>query len=414
MRKSSLTRGHFKAGFDSVRGAKLRSFWTMFGVIVGVASVISIIGIGQGVNQQVTGQIHHLGNDIITVRPAQLHPGGDHGAGNVNLISDSSGFSGTLRQHDITTVSKVKGVASSAPLTIATGKVSGDNGNYDEGFVIGTGTDLSSLLNQSVAYGSFLTPEDDGYNAAVLGPHAAEALFNEDVPLGRSFTFHGQQFVVRGIFNNFTTTPLSQETNFNNAIFIPNDVAESLTNNAAPTYEILAKPSNPKQVNQVADAIQKALDDSHGGQSNLAVLRGNQNVVASQDILSLLTKLVAGVAAISLLVGGVGIMNVMMVSVSERTHEIGIRKAVGATNRQILSQFIVEAATLSVIGGAIGVALAFAIDGLLRLFTDLRPVISWQTVTLAFGVSLVVGVVFGTIPAVKAARRDPIEALRSE
>lgn len=414
MRKSSLTRGHFKAGIDSVRGAKLRSFWTMFGVIVGVVSVITIIGIGQGVSQQVTGQIHHLGNDLITVRPAQLHPGGDHGNNSTSLLSDSSSLSGTLRPRDITTVKQVKGVASSAPLTIVTGKVSGNQGNYDEGFVIGTSTDLSSLLNQSVAYGSFLRPEDDGYNAAVLGPHAAESLFDEDVPLGRSFTFHDQRFIVRGIFNNFTTTPLTQETDFNNAIFIPSDVAEKLTNGAAPTYEILAKPSNAQQIDQVAASIQKALDKSHGGQSNLAVVSGNQNVVASQDILSLLTKLVAGVAAISLLVGGVGIMNVMLVSVSERTHEIGIRKAVGATNRQILSQFMVEAATLSVIGGTIGIILAFAIDGLLRLFTDLRPVISWQAVVLAFGVSLVVGIVFGTIPALKAARRDPIEALRSE
>ncbi|HET7059853.1 MAG TPA: ABC transporter permease [Candidatus Saccharimonadales bacterium] len=414
MTKSSLTRGHFKAGLDAVRGAKLRSFWTMFGVIVGVTSVITVLGIGQGVNRQVTGQIHHLGNDLITIRPAQLHPGGDGGNGNVSLLSDSSGFSGALRPRDISTVAGVKGVAASAPLTVVTGKVTGDQGDYNQGFVIGTGSDLSALLNQSVSYGSFLTSDDDGTNAAVLGPHAAEALFNEDVPLGRSFTFRGQRFIVRGVFNNFTTTPLSQETDFNNAIFIPNEVAESLTNSTAPTYEILAKASNAKQTNQVAAAIQKALDKSRGGQSNLAVLRGNQNVTASQDILQLLTRLVAGVAAISLFVGGVGIMNVMLVSVSERTHEIGIRKAVGATNSQILSQFMIEATALSVIGGAIGVALAFVIDGLLRLFTDLRPVISWQAVVLAFGVSLVVGVVFGTIPALKAARRDPIEALRSE
>lgn len=414
MRQSSLTRGHFKAGLDSVRGAKLRSFWTMFGVIIGVASVITVIGIGEGVNRQVSGQIHHLGSDLITIRPAQLHPGGGSGNGNVSLLSDSSGFSGSLRPRDVTTVAGVKGVSASAPLTVVTGTVSGDQGNYDQGFVIGTGTDLSSLLNQSVAYGSFLTSNDDGANAAVLGPHAAEALFNEDVPLGRSFNFHGQRFMVRGIFNNFTSTPLGQDTDFNNAIFIPNDVAESLTNNAAPTYEILAKASNVKQTDQVAAAIQKTLDRSHGGQSNLAVLQGNQNLAANQDILSLLTKLVAGVAAISLLVGGIGIMNVMLVSVSERTHEIGIRKAVGATNSQILSQFMIEATTLSVVGGAIGVTLAFIIDLALRLTTNLQPVISWPAVVLAFGVSLVVGVLFGTIPALKAARRDPIEALRSE
>lgn len=414
MRKSSLTRGHFKAGLDSVRGSKLRSFWTMFGVIVGVASVITIISIGVGVNRQVTGQIHHLGNNLITVRPSQLHPGDKTDNSGVSLLADNNGFSGALRQSDISTVADVPGVAASAPLTIVTGKVTGENGNYDQGFVIGTSGDLSSLLNQSMAYGSFLSPDQEGSNTAVLGSQAAEALFNEDVPLGYSFTFHGQRFIVSGIFNSFNTTPLSQQTDFNKAIFIPNDVAESLTNNTAPTYEILAKATSDKKTAQVASAIQTALDQSRGGQSNLQVLRGDQNVTASQDILDLLTKLVAGVAAISLLVGGVGIMNVMLVSVSERTHEIGIRKAVGATNSQILSQFMVEASVLSVVGGLIGIALAFAIDGVLRLFTDLRPVINWQAVLLAFGVSLVVGILFGTIPALKAARRDPIEALRSE
>lgn len=414
MSESSLTRGHFKAGFDAVRGAKLRSFWTMLGVIIGVVSVITVLSIGQGVSRQVTGQIHHLGKDLITVRPAQLHPGGGNGNGAVSLLTDTSGFSGSLRPRDISTVAGVHGVAASAPLTIVTGQVSGDSGDYNQGFVIGTGPDLSSLLNQSVAYGSFLTPEDEGTNAAVLGVHASEALFNEDVPLGRSFSFRGQRFMVRGIFNSFTTTPLTQETDFNNAIFIPQDVAENLTNGTAPTYEVLARATTPKQTSQVTAAIRRALDKSRGGQSNLAVLSGNQNLSATQDILDLLTKLIAGVAAISLLVGGVGIMNVMLVSVSERTHEIGIRKAVGATNRQILSQFMIEATMLSVGGGVIGVVLAFAIEGMLRLFSNLQPVITWQAVVLAVSVSLVVGIVFGSIPALKAARRDPIEALRSE
>lgn len=411
--KSSLTRGHLKAGVDSLHGAKLRSFWTMLGVIIGVASVITIIGIGEGVKAQVSGQIHHLGKDLITIRPAQLHPGGGSGNGNVSLLADS-GLGGALNPKDINTVASTNGVVASAPLTVVTGSVSGVNGNYDDGFVIGTSSDLSSLLNQSVAYGSFLTPDEDGSNAAVLGQHAAERLFDEDVPLGRSFTFHGQRFIVRGIFNNFNISPLNQETDFNNAIFIPHDVADNLTNNAGLTYEILAKPADPKQTAQVAADIQKALDKAHGGQSNLSVLQSSQNLATSQDILGLLTRLIAGVAAISLLVGGIGIMNVMLVSVAERTHEIGIRKAVGASNSQILSQFMIEASVLSLAGGVLGIALAFFIDISLRVATSLQPIISWQAVVLATGVSLLVGIVFGSVPALKAARRDPIEALRSE
>jgi ABC-type antimicrobial peptide transport system permease subunit len=144
------------------------------------------------------------------------------------------------------------------------------------------------------------------------------------------------------------------------------------------------------------------------------VLKQSENISAANGVLSLLTQLIGGIAAISLLVGGIGIMDVMLVSVTERMHEIGIRKAIGATNRQILSQFLTEATVLSVGGGIIGVLVSLIVDFLLRLFTDLRPVISWQVVAIAVLVSTVVGIVFGTVPALKAARKDPIEALRTE
>jgi ABC-type antimicrobial peptide transport system permease subunit len=411
--QSSLTRGHFKAGLDTVRNAKLRSFWTMLGVIIGVSSVISIIAVGQGVRQQVSGQIHHMGKDLITVQPAQLHPGSDGGNSRVSLLS-AAAVTATLNSKDVSTIAQTKGVGASAPLAIATGTVRGENGNYDGGFVLGTTSDLSSLLNQSVAYGGFLEADDLGTNAAVLGPGAAEEMFNEDVPLGRSFSFHGQDFIVRGIFNNFNSAPLDQAINFNKAIFIPYQVAQQLNNNAAPTYEVLAKPKNSDQTGQVAAAIRQALNRSHGGQSNLNVVEGSHSLSTNNNIVSLLTKLVAGVAAISLLVGGLGIMNVMWVSVAERTREIGIRKAVGASNQQILSQFMVEATILSLGGGILGIIVALLIDLSIRLLTDLQPVIHWPTVVLAAGVSFLVGVIFGSVPALKAARRDPIDALRAE
>jgi putative ABC transport system permease protein len=407
----SLTRGHVKAGFDSVRGAKMRNFWTMLGIIIGVASVITVVAIGSGVKRQVSGQIHHIGDDVISVRPAQLQTGK---SGINSALLTGLNVSGSISQRDVTTVAHAKNVAAVAPLAIVGGDAKGDNGTYKDGFVIGTSGDLSSLLNQSMAFGTFLSDADMGSDTAVLGQHAADMLFNEDVPLGHSFVFHGHEFIVRGIFNNFTTTPLSQQANFNNAMFIPYDVAQSLTNNSAPTYEILAKAANNKQTKQVAADINSRLEKSHGGQKDLTVLAGNQSLAASNNILDLLTAMIAGVAAISLVVGGIGIMNVMLVSVAERMREIGIRKAVGATNRQILSQFMIEASLLSVTGGIIGVGLAFLLDLLLRLTTSLEPVITWQTVLLATIVSLSVGIIFGSVPALKAARKHPIEALRAQ
>jgi putative ABC transport system permease protein len=408
-----FSHGHLKAGFDSVRSAKLRSFWTMLGVIIGVTSVITVVAIGEGVKQQVAGQIHHFGNNFITIRSAQLETGSDTNTNQASLLSGLS-VSGPLTLNDIDTVAATKGVAESAPLTITSGTVKGQQGVYNDGFVIGTSDSLPSLLNQSLAYGSFFNNQNDGQNVAILGQNASNNLFKESVPLGQSFLFHGQSFLVIGIFNQFTDAPLSQQADFNNAIFIPNDLSENLTNNTAPTYEIVARPTVADQTTSVAARIRGRLNAAHGGQSGFEILTGNQNIVANDSILELLTRLIAGVAAISLLVGGIGIMNVMLVSVAERTHEIGIRKAVGATNLQILSQFMIESTLLSLTGGLIGIILSFAIDLSLRVATTLEPSISWQIVVIATGVSLLIGIIFGSVPAFKAARKHPIEALRSE
>lgn len=407
------SQGHLRAGFDAVRTGKARSFWTMLGIIIGVASVITIVSIGEGVKQQIGGQIQHRGKDLITVSPGQVRPGGN-ASSSADVLS-GAGINAPISRKDVSTVRHAKGVAASAPLTILSGASKSGSVTYDNGFVIGTTPDLPSLINQSVAYGSFINEEDMGTNVAILGVKAADELFpDENVPLGRSFSYHGQDFIVRGIFNSFNTSPLNEHANFNTAIFIPDDVANSITNNGAPIYEILAKPEDPAQTKAVAQNIDKALNAAHGGQSNLTIKEGNQTIAESDSILGLLTRLIAGVAAISLIVAGIGIMNVMLVSVAERTHEIGIRKAIGATNRQILEQFMIESTVLCFFGGIIGVGVAYVVQISLKLATNLQPIITWQIVVASLLLSLFVGVLFGTIPALKAARRDPIEALRSE
>ncbi len=410
---TALSYGHIKAAYASIRAAKLKSFWTMFGVIVGVAAVITVVAIGNGIKQQIAGQIHHLGKDIITVTPKEIGTGSKANSNGLGILSGLS-TAQPLTLKDIKNIENVKGVGNSAPLTITNGEVKSETGKYTDGYVIGTSADLPSLINQSMTYGSFFNEDDYGTNVAVIGSRASEKMFNTDVPLGRSFSFHGQEFIVRGVFNPFGANALSQQADFNNAIFIPNNVSESLTNNTAPTYQMLVRAENPSQTNKLAADIQRTLDQAHGGQSNFTVRVGSQNVASSNNILTLLTRLIAGTAAISLFVGGIGIMNVMLVTVSERKHEIGIRKAVGATNRQILNQFLLESSVLTFVGGLIGVLLAYISYALIRAFTDLKPIISWQIIVIALGVSLIVGMVFGTVPALQAARKDPIEALRSE
>lgn len=409
----SLTRGNVKTAIDSVRGAKWRSLLTMLGIIIGIVSVVTVVSIGEGVKQAVATQTTHLGKNLITIRPGQIVDRDRNGKIiGVNLFAGYTTM-GTLSSDDATTVSKVSGVSTAVPLGIVSGPVNYDNKDYDNYTVIGTSQDLPQVLNQKIAYGDFFSGDDSNQNGVVIGSQVAKDVFGQDVPLGQSFNFRGQSFIVRGVFSEFKTAPLSLEANFNKAIFIPYQVAQDITANKVLIYEILAKPNANINGDQVADAVSASLKKAHGGQQDFTVLKQDESVSVTSNILNLLTRLIAGIAAISLLVGGIGIMNVMLVSVTERMQEIGIRKAIGATSRQIMLQFMIEASVLSFLGGVVGVLISLLINGLLRLLTSVQPVITWQIVALAAGVSLVVGIIFGTAPALKAARKDPIDALRN-
>jgi ABC-type antimicrobial peptide transport system permease subunit len=408
----SITKGQLKTGIDAFRKAKLRNFWTMLGIIIGVASVILVIAISEGVKQQINGHINHIGADIITVQPNAVHVGGSS-YDSVALLSGIN-VSGSLSSKDVARITSTKGVSQVAPLSAMAAAIKGNQSSYKNAVVIGTTPNFASLVNQQMQNGTFLDSNDDTTNGVVIGSQVAIDLFDEDVPLGLTLNINGQPYIVRGVLSSFQATPLSSGAEFNKAVFITYANAQSLTNNTATTYQILVKPSSPSQTSAVRNLVYNRLLSSHGGQADFNVLDQQQSLANSSAVLTLVTKMIIGVAAISLIVGGIGIMNVMLVSVTERMHEIGIRKALGATNRQILNQFMIEATMLSLIGGLIGVVFAFMVDGLLRLLTNLRPVISWQVVVLACMVSVAIGIIFGSFPALKAARRDPIDALRSE
>ena len=404
--------GQIKSAIDAFRLAKLRNFWTMLGIIIGVASFILVVGISEGIKLQITGQITKTGSDIITVRPNTIQIGGSS-SGNFAFLSGLN-VSGSLTSKDLSQISNTKGVKAVVPESAMTANVKGTLRSYKNGLVIGTTPNFLNVMNQSLSYGNFLESANLQADQVVVGSQAAIDLFNEDVPLGQTVYINGTPFTVSGILNPFAATPLSSGVEFNKALFISYGNSETMSNNTITTYQILAVPKNPSKTLKVKNAIYSRLLNSHGGQENFQVLDQSQNLSSSSSILNLITKLIIGVSGISLLVGGVGIMNVMFVSISERMHEIGIRKAMGATNRQILNQFLIESTTLSVIGGLIGVALAYFADLLLRLFTDIQPSITINIVVIATLISVIIGILFGSVPAFKAAHREPIEALRSE
>jgi putative ABC transport system permease protein len=227
-------------------------------------------------------------------------------------------------------------------------------------------------------------------------------------------TIRGQDIIVRGIFAPFPNVPLNIGQNYNDAIFMPFETGKRITNSTAEIRELSIKVSNPKNANELTTKINQELLKAHNGQQDFTILKQSEFVAATDQVFSVLTTFVAAIAGISLLVGGIGIMNIMLVSVSERTKEIGVRKAIGATNKQILGQFLIEAMVLSVMGGLIGVFLSAITVYAIKLTTDLSPSLSFKTIMLATSVAAIVGVVFGMAPAIKASRKDPIQALRHE
>ncbi len=413
---SAMMRGNLRMAVSGIKGAKWRSILTMTGVIVGIVAVVTIVGIGDGVKRQVADQITHFGKDLITVKPGSPVKGNAiTSTTNADVVFGMSTATG-LSANDVSVVMHSNDVASVAPLGVVPGTVTAGGSNFPNTPVLATSQALPGIIGQKVAFGDFWSADDGGSDVftAVIGKKAAMRLFSENVPLGHSFTFHNQIFVVRGVFDDFASVPFSPTASFDDAIFIPYQTAATVTQNNAGLYTVLAKADSPKHIDAAMRDITTRLRQAHGGQQDFAVLGPHQVLDTGTGVIHLLTIWIGAVAAISLFIGGVGIMNIMLLTVTERMHEIGVRKAIGATGRQILSQFLLEATVLSLIGGVIGIAISLAVDGILYAYTDLKPVISWQAIAIATGVSLVTGIVFGVIPAVKAARKDPIEALRHE
>jgi len=413
---SAMMRGNVRMALSSVRGSKWRSVLTMTGVIVGIVAVVTVVGIGEGVKQQVSRQLTNFGKDLVTVRPGK--PAKDMSLSAATQTDTVFGMGAALglSTNDVDVIQKSGEARAVAPLGTVSGAVQVGDRTYANTPVIGTNPDLPAVLNHKVEFGGFWDDRNDETSlyTAVIGKNVAANLFEENVPLGRTFVFRGQTFVVRGVLADFSNVPFSPTASFDNAIFVPYRTAAAMTSNNAFLYTILVKPIDSKHADETVAGVDQHLRDAHGGQKDVAVLGPHQTADSGNGIVKLLTTWIIAVAAISLFIGGVGIMNIMLLTVTERMHEIGVRKAIGATNKQILAQFITEAAVLSVLGGVIGILLSLIVDGLLYVYSDLKPVISWQAIVVATGVSLAIGVVFGAIPAIKAARKDPIEALRHE
>jgi len=402
----SLSRDNFKLAYHNVRAAKARSFLTMLGIIIGVMAVVLVVCIGQGVKQQISGELTRYGRNVFVVRPGTAAH--DNSGLSVLMASNNT----LLTAADLEAVQKTKGVEAAVPLSTASGSVTGDY-TVETPLIVATNSDFTNVIQQEMESGGFLDSGDDSHSV-VLGFNVAQKLFNDNAPLGQALVWRGERFLVAGVFKDFNAPPLSIEAGFNDAVFVPYQTAQKITGSVLGIYQIIAKAEPAADPLRVVKDVDGALVTAHSGSHDVTVLTAKEANVTSDQTIHLLTMLVAGAAIIALVVGGVGIMNMMLVSVTERMYEIGLRKAIGATNQQIMRQFVAEAFVLSVYGALIGLALSCAVVGLLRLYTSLEAVLVWQALVFAPLIAVGVGVFFGSVPALKAARKDPIEALRHD
>jgi putative ABC transport system permease protein len=397
------------SAFRALRRNKMRSFLTMLGIIIGVAAVIAMLAIGQGAQYSVEQQISALGTNVLIVIPGSQQTGGVHVA---------AGSATTLTEEDAQAIQRdCPSVALISPGTRSGGQVIAGNLNWATS-IEGTGTDYLEIRKWNVEYGDFYTDQDikSATKVCVIGKTVADNLFPEQSPVGQNIRIRNVPFKVIGVLSKKGQNAMGQDQD--DIIVAPyTTVARRLT-----WYpylrQILVSATSPSSIASAQKEITEVLRMRHKLAANdnddFTIRNQADLATAATATTDILTILLASIASVSLLVGGIGIMNIMLVSVTERTREIGIRMSVGARSRDILTQFLVEALVLSLLGGITGILLGVVGSSLISTLAKWPTIITSFSIVLSFGFSIAIGVFFGFYPARKAALLNPIDALRYE
>ena len=404
---------NIRLAFQALRQNKVRSILTMLGIIIAVWAVVLVVSIGEGIKGQVASEIGDIGSRLITINPGQVVTRDD--SGEITGVDLSSSFTAsTLTLDDLKDVKNNKDIEVATPQMLVSGEVKVGKKKVVGGLIGAVNEDYPSALNQKVKYGSFFSGNEENAQVVVVGSKIKEEYFKKQNPIGSTLSIRGEKYVIKGVMEEFDTGGINFGPDVNKAIFITLDVAKEFNNGVVSIQEIDAKVKEKADVDKVITKLTKDLKKNRGGEDNFTIIKQEELLAVTDSIFTILTSGVGLIASISIVVGGIGIMNIMLVSVTERTSERALRKAIGAQHSLILQQFLIEAVVLSVTGGIIGLGLAWISGYIVGITTDLSPSISLIVIIYTLIGSAVIGVASGMWPAIKAARKNAIDALRHE